>query len=141
MGSGFDKLSRRVSAPFLALVETGRFKYWRDDAGEEYSDGHWFWTQAAHCTYDLPPGARFEQDLRWYVPPSARISTPTGMQPIHDNRLISAALTAEAERPTGLCNTPALSITATPTNPPLPVGQDCILSRQTFYLSPNPSSC
>jgi hypothetical protein len=87
-----------LGASFLALVETGRFKYWSDDADEEYSDGHWFWTQAAHCAYDLPPGARFEQDLRWYVPTSARVSTPSGMQSVHDDRLISASLVAEADR-------------------------------------------
>jgi len=87
-----------LGASFLALIETGRFKYWSDDANEEWSDGCWFWTQAAHCTYDLPSGARFERDLRWYVPTSARISTPNGMQPIHDDRLISAALVAEADR-------------------------------------------
>ena len=87
-----------LGASFLALVETGRFKYWSDDAEEEWSDGYWFWLQAAHCAYDLPPGARFERDLRWYVPSSARVSTPDGMQPVHDDRLISAALTAEADR-------------------------------------------
>ena len=87
-----------LGGSFLALIETGRFKYWSDDAEEEWSDGWWFWTQAAHCTYDLPPGARFDHDLRWYVPATARISTPTGNQPIHDDRLISAALIAEADR-------------------------------------------
>ncbi len=70
-----------LGAAFLALVETGRFKYWSDDAEEEYSDGWWFWTQAAHCTYDLPPGGSFERELRWHVPPSARVSTPDGMPP------------------------------------------------------------
>ena len=87
-----------LPSSFVTLIETGRFKYWSDDAQEEWSDGYWFWTQAAHCTYDLPPGARYERDLRWYVPTSARISTPTGMLPVHDDRLISAALTAEADR-------------------------------------------
>ena len=87
-----------LAASFITLIETGRFKYWSDDAEDEWSDGWWFWTQAAHCRYDLPAGGQFERDLRWHVPVSARISTPNGMQPIHDDRLISAALAAEAER-------------------------------------------
>jgi hypothetical protein len=88
----------QLGSTFLALIETGRFKYWSDDAEKEYSDGWWFWTQCAHCTYDLPPGAQFEKDLRWHVPPSAKISTPNGLKPIHDDRLLSAALVAEADR-------------------------------------------
>ena len=36
--------------------------------------------------------------MRWYVPPSARVSTPTGSQLIHDDRLLSAALVAEIDR-------------------------------------------
>jgi hypothetical protein len=87
-----------LGATFLTLVETGRFKYWSDDAQEEWSDGWWFWTQAAHCDYDLPEGGRFDRDLRWYVPPAARVSTPLGMKPVHDDRLVSAALVAEADR-------------------------------------------
>jgi hypothetical protein len=87
-----------LGASFIALIETGRFKYWGDDADQEWSDGWWFWTQAAHCTYNLPPGAQFERDLRWFVPAAARTATPEGMRPIHDDRLISAALIAEADR-------------------------------------------
>ena len=95
----FTRLSKAaLGAAFLTLIETGRFKYWLGDEGQEGSDGFWFWTQAARCTYDLPAGGSFERDLRWYVPDSARISTPTGMEPIHDDRLISAALIAEADR-------------------------------------------
>jgi hypothetical protein len=87
-----------LGASFITLIETGRFKHWSGDAEDEWSDGWWFWTQAAHCRYHLPPGGQFERDLRWHVPVTDRVSTPTGMQPIHDDRLISAALAAEAER-------------------------------------------
>jgi hypothetical protein len=86
-----------LGASFLALLETGRFKYWSDETGQEWSDGWWFWTQAAHCAYDLPEGGRFDRDLRWYVPTSAGVSTPQGIEPIHDDRLISASLIAEAD--------------------------------------------
>ncbi len=95
----FNRLSKAaLGAGFLTLIETGRFKYWTGDEEEIESDGWWFRTQAARCTYDLPTGGSFERDLRWFVPASARISTPSGMVPIHDDRLISASLVAEADR-------------------------------------------
>ena len=87
-----------LGAAFLALVETGRFKYWRGDEDRPGSDGWWFWQQAAHCVYDLPPGGLLQRDLRWYVPESARVSTPQGILPVHDDRLLSAALVAEFDR-------------------------------------------
>ena len=87
-----------LGSAFLALVETGRFKYWIDDKDHIGSDGWWFWQQAAHCIYELPSGGLLERNLRWYVPPSARISTPTGSQLVHDDRLLSAALIAEIDR-------------------------------------------
>ena len=87
-----------LGASFLALVETGRFKYWIDDKDQIGSDGWWYWQQAANCIYELPPGGLLEKNLRWYVPPTARISTPQGSQSIHDDRLLSAALIAEADR-------------------------------------------
>jgi hypothetical protein len=78
---------------FMSLVETGRFKYW---AGEDQplSDGWWFFEQARACTYSLPEGGRFETALRWQVPPGAKINTPLGPLPVHDDRLVSAALVA-----------------------------------------------
>ena len=50
------------------------------------------------CTYELPDAGRFDRDLRWQVPATAKIDTPAGPQPIHDDRLISAALIAELDR-------------------------------------------
>ncbi len=95
----FTRLSKAaLGAAFISLVETGRFKYWGDDGDEIGSDGWWFWQQAAHCVYDLPPGGSLERDLRWYVPPAARVYTPDGRLPVHDDRLLSAALVAEIDR-------------------------------------------
>jgi hypothetical protein len=86
----------RIGSTFISLIETGRFKYW--GSAVEYDDAWWFYCQAQHCTYQLAEGAQFDRDLRWYVPPTARISTPDGPQKIHDDRLLSAALIAEADK-------------------------------------------
>ena len=87
-----------LGAAFLAILETGRFHYWTEDAQEMGSDGWWFWQQALHCLYELPPGGTLERDLRWGVPAAARVATPQGRLPVHDDRLISAALVAEVDR-------------------------------------------
>jgi hypothetical protein len=42
----------------------------------------------------LPPGGTWERDLRWEVPAAACISTAAGLEPAHDDRLLSAALVA-----------------------------------------------
>jgi hypothetical protein len=86
----------RIGSTFISLIETGRFLYWK--TAVEYDDAWWFYTQAAHCTYELAEGAQFDRDLRWFVPPTARISTPSGTQKIHDDRLLSATLISEADR-------------------------------------------
>ena len=87
-----------LGSAFLAVVETGRFLYWTGDEDQPLSNGWWFWQQVKGCTYHVPPDGRFDRDLRWEVPASARVDTPAGPQPIHDDRLISAALVAEADR-------------------------------------------
>ena len=87
-----------LGAAFLSLVETGRFQYWHGDEDRPGSDGWWFWQQGAHCVFDLPPGGILQRDLRWYVPESTRVSTPQGNLPVHDDRLLSAALVAEFDR-------------------------------------------
>jgi hypothetical protein len=93
----------RLGSDFLALIDTGRFRYWAGDpnsSAEEapLSDGWWFWRQAEACAYSLGPGGRFDRDLRWGVAESARVATPLGPRPVHDDRLLSAALVAELER-------------------------------------------
>lgn len=87
-----------LGSAFLALIETGRFRYWATDADIPLSDAWWFWKQAAACSYELPPDGQFDRDLRWEVHASHRTDTPTGRQPTHDDRLISAALIAELDR-------------------------------------------
>jgi len=88
----------RLGSDLLALIDTGRFRYWSGDEDEPLSDGWWFWQQVAACGYSLPGQGRFDHDLRWGVPAGARITTPRGTEPIHDDRLLSAALVAELER-------------------------------------------
>ena len=88
----------RLGSDFLALIDTGRFRYWAGDTDEWLSDGWWFWQQAEACAYTLGPGGRFDHDLRWAVPDAARVATPLGPQAVHDDRLLSAALVAEIER-------------------------------------------
>ena len=93
----------RLGSDFLALIDTGRFRYWSGEPGlpaedEPLSDAWWFWRQAEACAYSLGPGGRFDRDLRWGVPERARAATPLGPRPIHDDRLLSAALAAEIER-------------------------------------------
>ena len=86
----------RLGSDFLALVDTGRFRYWAEEAA--YDDSWWFQQQAAACAYSLSGRGRFDHDLRWGVPGGARVATPGGMEPLHDDRLLSAALVAELDR-------------------------------------------
>jgi hypothetical protein len=96
-----------LGADFLSLVETGRFHYWNreeENAGPSppLSDGWWFFVQAKACGYSLPPGGRFERDLRWAVAPGTKIDAPAGSANasalVHDDRLISAALVAAYDK-------------------------------------------
>ncbi len=103
----------QLGSRFLSVVETGRFKYWaapsspygQDSSTPLYGqvsnlplpddpDSALFFLQAAHCLYELPPGASFERHLRWGVPEGVTVETPAGRQPLHDDRLLSAALVA-----------------------------------------------
>jgi hypothetical protein len=88
----------RLGSDFLALVDTGRFRYWTGDEDAPLSDGWWFWQQAAACAYALVSGGRFDRDLRWGVPAAARVAAPSGSELVHDDRLLSAALVAELEQ-------------------------------------------
>ena len=85
----------RLGADFLAMIETGRFKHYRD----EDEDAFWFFEQARFCSYQLAEGQPLERALKWSVPPTVRTTAPDGTsQPVHDDRLLSAALSAEADR-------------------------------------------
>jgi hypothetical protein len=99
------KFTRRSKAQlgvdFLALVETNRFKYWQEEV--EFDDAWWFFQQARGCAYELEAGRPMETHLRWFVPGTTKVrrpggAAPTGMQALHDDRLISAALIAEADK-------------------------------------------
>lgn len=98
-GVNFAAPTRKAAlgSTFLAVVETGRFRYWTGDQELAESDGWWFWRQVAACAFELPPDGQFDKNLRWGVPPAHRTDTPTGPQPTHDDRLLSAALIAEAD--------------------------------------------
>jgi len=107
-GYAFTRQSKaKLGSAFIAVVETGRFRYWTDD-DRPLSDAWWFFRQAEACTYHLPPGGIFDRDLQWGVPASAKISVPYGgpgdakaspqakatALAVHDDRLLSAALVA-----------------------------------------------
>lgn len=96
----------------LALVETGRFKYFQDsisngsvpsekpqhqESGD--ADSWHFFEQCRFCAYDLAEGQPIERGLKWGVSPHATTTTPAGETiHVHDDRLLSAALIAEADR-------------------------------------------
>ncbi len=92
----------RLGNDFLAVVETGRFQYWRDapeDAPGEGGDSWWFFEQCRACGYELRPGMPIERGLRWGVSSTARVALSDGSTAlVHDDRLLSAALVAEVDR-------------------------------------------
>jgi hypothetical protein len=111
----------RLGNDFLAVVETGRFVYWREaptptlprpaGEGEEGSDAWWFFEQCRACGYELRPGMPIERGLRWGVSETARVRVtgtfrrpvrgprmPATSELVHDDRLLSAALVAELDR-------------------------------------------
>jgi hypothetical protein len=71
-----------LGARFLAVVETGRFRYFMEE--REGDEAGKFFAEAAACRYSLPPGGSFERELRWGV----------WQRDLHDDRLVSAALVA-----------------------------------------------
>ena len=68
---------------FLTVVETGRFKMFRDDGSEDWSE---FWRQVDECRYEVSEGE--EKRMKWGVDDAA----------LHDDRVISAALVAELDK-------------------------------------------
>jgi hypothetical protein len=90
------KRKAEIGLGFLAAIETGRFKWWDDDQ-QPLSDSWWFFQQARHCTYYVPEGGRLEVSMKWEVPDGAKIDTPLGLKPVHDDRLFAASLIAIAD--------------------------------------------
>ncbi|MDH4209520.1 MAG: hypothetical protein OEV76_11645 [Anaerolineae bacterium] len=68
---------------FLTVVETGRFKMFRDDGSADWRE---FWQQVEECRYEVSEGE--EKRMKWGVV-DARL---------HDDRVISAALVAELDK-------------------------------------------
>jgi hypothetical protein len=107
-----------LGSAFLSVVETGRFRYWRE--GDPGGASWWFYRQVEACTYEVPPDGRFDRDLRWAVPTNHKTETLDGPQLTHDDRLLSAALIAEVDRKLatgGLHLGAALSAIVEPTDP------------------------
>lgn len=85
-----------LGVDFLAVVETGRFKYFRDDGSPDFTE---FWTEVKHTAYQVPDDGDMERKMRWGVPETATVEDwdPAGRvikRPVHDDRVIAAALTA-----------------------------------------------
>lgn len=95
-GFKFTGISKaQLGSRLISIIETGRFRYWRDDAEEIGSDGWWFWRQAEACSYEIPPDGIFERNLKWEVKATHKTAVPgQGSIPTHDDRLLSAALVA-----------------------------------------------
>lgn len=82
----------KLGSDFLALIETGRFRYYGD---EQDPDAETFFLQAKRCTYHIPEGGAIESHMQWSVPASATYPAPDGSNlPVHDDHLLSAALAA-----------------------------------------------
>lgn len=92
----FTALSKaRLGSAFLSVVETGRFHYYADDD----EDARVFWRECAYCAYSIPEGeGAIDRRLRWGVPDGQR-DAATG-EPVHDDRLIAAALVAVLDEQT-----------------------------------------
>ncbi len=69
----------RLGNDFLAVIETGRFRYFRDRVDYEGSDEWFFFLQCEHCGYELAEGVPIERGLRWGVPETAKVQ-------LHDGR-------------------------------------------------------
>jgi hypothetical protein len=68
---------------FLTVVETGRFKMFRDDGSADWRE---FWLQVEECRYEVSEGE--EKRMKWGV-----------VDPkVHDDRVLSAALVAELDK-------------------------------------------
>jgi hypothetical protein len=78
---------------FLALIDSGRYQ--EPVAGEAAATTLMaeFWRQLSFCQYEIRPGA--EKRLKWGVPDGTR--DPADGELVHDDMVISAALTARLD--------------------------------------------
>lgn len=93
----------RLGWDFLALIDTGRYKEYRDPDMEQNQ----FFAQARACKSSISVGP--EKLLRWQVPAGTRDSS--GYE-VHDDWLISAALCAVVEKEENAINQPTMVIAA-----------------------------
>jgi hypothetical protein len=87
----------RLGNDFLAVIETGRFQYFRGD-DDQGSAAWWFFEQCRACGYELAEGIPIERGLKWGVSPAVKVEVAGESVPLHDDRLLSAALVAEVDR-------------------------------------------
>ena len=80
-----------LGSSFLSIIETGRYKYWSDDADLPLSDGWWYWQQAAACEYAHELPKPFDDTLGDSIAPTPTPTnnhTPIETQPVQPSNLI-----------------------------------------------------
>ena len=75
----------------MTLCDGGRWQDYELGAGDQ--DGLTFWSELAHCQYEVLPGP--SHPLRWGVPDG---TLDEHTDPVHDDTLLSAALSAVLDR-------------------------------------------
>lgn len=90
----------KLGVDFLAVVETGRFKYFLDDGTGDWSE---FWTEVEKTAYQVPEDGDMESKMRWSVPDATYVEGfddegRVVKHLVHDDRVIAAALTAELDK-------------------------------------------
>jgi len=104
---GFSAASKsRLGWDFLSLVETGRWQEYA--APEQDADQEAFFRQLTHCKMEVQPGP--ERRMRWGVPDGTR--DPLTGERLHDDLVISAALSALLDGMAFSTNGPALVVPA-----------------------------
>ena len=97
-----SKTKAELGNNLISVIETNRFKYWVSAAAASaenipLTDEWWIWQQVKMCGYSIPAGGSIERNMQWGIPATVKIDTPKGKLPLHDDRLLSAALIAAAD--------------------------------------------
>lgn len=87
----------KLGVDFLAVVETGRFQMFADDGSTDFSE---FWLQVEQTAYSVPEDGDMERKMSWGVPDGTTVEDMDDagrivQLPVHDDRVIGAALCAE----------------------------------------------
>ena len=90
----------KLGVDFLAVVETGRFQYFREDGSDDFTE---FWLEVQHTAYSVPEDGDMEKRMVWGVPDGTTVEAfddegRVVKRPVHDDRVIAAALTAELDK-------------------------------------------